>query len=236
MLNQKGIHKVTAGNVNQILFAVEPQVSVGIVIANTGVDADSDGKKIIKAGTPVTGSLVARNSAFAKASDTSGTKGTWTLQITTAFATDETITIDGTTYTCGASESADNRVFAGANANAQAASLKNIIVDARFDVTVSTDTLTFTQKVADSTGTGPVVSKTSTTGAIGSVTAGTSPVDGTNNAVGVLLHDVDVTAGNANATMLIFGFVNLDRLDAATQALITNAVKIALNAKVTFLK
>ena len=29
----------------------------------------------------------------------------------------------------------------------------------------------------------------------------------------VLLHDVDVTAGNANGTALLFGFVNLNRVD-----------------------
>lgn len=31
----------------------------------------------------------------------------------------------------------------------------------------------------------------------------------------VLLHDVDVTAGAANGTALIFGFVNVNRLDAS---------------------
>lgn len=120
-----GFKKSTAITPTQILFNTEPQVSVGIVVSDSGVIANSEGKKIVKAGTPLTGNLEARSTAF---------------------------------------------------------------------------------------------------------TAGTS------NAVGVLLHDVDVTNGAENGTLLIFGFVNLDRLDSTTAALITSEVKTALNAKVTFIK
>lgn len=52
---------------------------------------------------------------------------------------------------------------------------------------------------------------------------------------GVLLHDVDVTDGAANGTLLIFGFVNTNRLDSATQALLISEVKAALNSKVIFI-
>lgn len=75
----------------------------------------------------------------------------------------------------------------------------------------------------------------------GSLDARTTPftaavtASGASNAVGVLLHDVDVTNGNANGTLLIFGFVNTNRLESTVQALITSEVKTALNAKVTFL-
>lgn len=48
----------------------------------------------------------------------------------------------------------------------------------------------------------------------------------------VLLHDVDVTAGNANGTALIFGFVNLNRIDATTVALL----KAGTFGQITFLK
>jgi hypothetical protein len=51
----------------------------------------------------------------------------------------------------------------------------------------------------------------------------------------VLLHDVDVTDGNVNGTVLIFGFVNTNRLESDVQAKITSAVKTALDAKVTFI-
>jgi len=55
--------------------------------------------------------------------------------------------------------------------------------------------------------------------------------------VGVLLHDVDVTNGNNNGTALLFGFVNLNHVDADVQALIATAVGSANVSKlVTFLK
>ena len=53
----------------------------------------------------------------------------------------------------------------------------------------------------------------------------------------VLLHDVDTTKGDANGTALIFGFVNLNRLDEDVVALIETAQTAAAATKqVTFLK
>lgn len=46
-------------------------------------------------------------------------------------------------------------------------------------------------------------------------TPATAEAEG-NNAV--LLHDVDVTGGNANGTALVFGFVNVNRLESDVQA------------------
>lgn len=46
--------------------------------------------------------------------------------------------------------------------------------------------------------------------------------------VGVLLHDVDVTDGNANATLLLFGFVDLNKIDSTTQGKLVAAVTKAL--------
>lgn len=126
-MNVSGITKVSATNVKQILINPTLQMSVSVLVANTGVVAGSDGKKIIKAGTPLEGSLETRESA---------------LKVTAVAA----------------------------------------------------------------------------------------------NTTAILLHDVDVTAGNANATALIFGFVNLNRIDTTTAALLTADVKAALKGKVTFLK
>lgn len=133
MLNQTGIKKETYGSTNQILFNVEPQVSVGIVVDDSvQATANSLGKKIVKAGTPLTGNLTNRSIPFTAAKAGS------------------------------ASEASD--------------------------------------------------------------------------AVGVLLHDVEVTTGDANGTLLIFGFVNLDRIDETTQRKLTSYVKTALAGRVTFLK
>lgn len=67
-------------------------------------------------------------------------------------------------------------------------------------------------------------------------TAFVKAVDTTNPSTGVLLHDVDVTDGEANGTLLIWGFVDLNKVDTATAALITATRKTELAGKVTFLK
>lgn len=123
MLNQTGVRKETYGNTNQILFAVEHQVSMGVVVSNALGVAEGT-KKVVKAGTPLTGNLDARTTAFEAA-------------------------------TAGSSTEASN-------------------------------------------------------------------------AVGVLLHDVDVTTGDANGTLLLFGFVNTNRIDATTKAKLTDIVKAAM--------
>lgn len=58
--------------------------------------------------------------------------------------------------------------------------------------------------------------------------------DGSENAIGVVLHDVDVTAGNANASVLIDGYVDLLKVDSTVTTKIT-AAKANL-AKITFMK
>lgn len=123
MLNQTGVRKETYGNTNQILFAVEHQVSMGVVVSKALGVAEGT-KKVVKAGTPLTGNLDARTTAF-------------------------------TAATAGSSTEASN-------------------------------------------------------------------------AVGVLLHDVDVTTGDANGTLLLFGFVNTNRIDATTKAKLTDTVKVAM--------
>lgn len=123
MLNNTGVKKETFGSGNQILFAVEHQVSMGIVV-DQSVGVTVGNKKIAKAGTPITGSLDARETAFTAAKVGS------------------------------ASEASD--------------------------------------------------------------------------AVGILLHDVDVTVGDNNGAILLFGFVNTNRIDDTTKAKLTSYVKTAL--------
>lgn len=128
MLNRSGIIKETAVAPSQILFNVQNQMSVGVIVDETVGTAGEDGRKIVKAGTPLNGDLTARGTAFVAAKDTS------------------------------------------------------------------------------------------------------------NPAVGVLLHDVDVTDGNANGTLLIWGFVNLNRMDSTTVGFITADRKTELAGRVWFLK
>lgn len=93
-------------------------VTLGAQVTNTGVDADADGKKILRAGTPVAGDITKRGTAFTKTNGSS--------------------------------------------------------------------------------------------------------------AVAILMHDVDVTAGAENATIILAGCVDLLKLDDATKALITSDVVSAL--------
>lgn len=107
-----------------ILVADSLAFSIGAVISNATISAGADGRKIIKAGTPVAGDILKRNTAFTKGSEA--------------------------------------------------------------------------------------------------------------NAVAILLHDVDVTEGNANGTILISGYVDYDKLDTDVQALVTSAL-VAKLPKITFI-
>lgn len=61
--------------------------------------------------------------------------------------------------------------------------------------------------------------------------------DGTTALNAVLLHDVDVTDGNANGTALIFGFVNVNRVDSDVATAITTAVAAdGVSQMITFMK
>lgn len=97
-------------------------VTLGAQVTNTGVDADADGRKILRAGTPLSGDITKRGTAFVKATTT----------------------------------------------------------------------------------------------------------EGVSNATAVLMHDVDVTAGAENGTIILAGCVDLLKLDTATKALVTSAVTTAL--------
>lgn len=124
MLNQTGFTHISGTTRKTILVDEQNSTSFSCVVSNDGVTADSNGKKIIKAGTPVSGSLLARNTAF---------------------------------------------------------------------------------KVASSSGT-PAVS----------------------NAIGIILHDVDVTKGNANSQVVVFGFIDISKLESSVVTMITDEVKSAL--------
>ena len=120
MFNNTGIKKESYGSGNQILFAVEHQVSMGVIV-DQSVGVQQGSKKIAKAGTPLTGDLDNRTTAFTAATTSTGS-----------------------------------------------------------------------------------------------------------NAVGILLHDVDVTVADNNGAILLFGFVNTNRIDETTRAKITADVKKAL--------
>jgi len=135
MLNQTGITKTSGTTRKNILIAPELAFSLPCKVASTGVSAGTDGKKIVKAGTPLAGDITARDTAFTVAKDTEGSDG----------------------------------------------------------------------------------------------------APATSNATCMLLHDVDVTSGTANASALIFGFVDVSKLESSVVTLLTTAAKSNL-AKITLVK
>ena len=244
MFNKEGIQQQSYAAPRQILANVDLQSSLGCrVLQAAGVTVGT--KKIVKAGTPVYGDVFERKTGFAaETTEDTSTKGVYTVQITTAATAGDKITIEGVVYEHAAAEDVAAKKFAGANAAAQITSLLKMVVTNDFVVAAvdgATDKLGFTQKVG-TTGDAPVVTitKVADTGAIviGSVTEVTAGDTGTqtSNANGIILHDVDVTNGEANATLLVFGFVNVNRLDADVAAKITPAVRNALASRVTFIK
>ncbi len=72
MLNQSTITTVEGETRKTILVDELNSTAFSCRVTNTGISADDDGKKILKAGTPISGSLEARNTAFVKATTTSG--------------------------------------------------------------------------------------------------------------------------------------------------------------------
>ena len=68
------------------------------------------------------------------------------------------------------------------------------------------------------------------------VTAFVNAVDNSKPAVGVLLHDVDVTDADANGSLLIWGFVNMSRLSTGATTLLTATRQTELSGKIWFLK
>lgn len=57
----------------------------------------------------------------------------------------------------------------------------------------------------------------------------------TDDATGILLHEVDVTNGNANGTIVVAGAIDVSKVDTTTAALYTETIKGKLN-KITFMK
>ena len=128
MLNQTGFTTVSGTTRKIILVDEKNSTAISCKVANTGVSADSAGKKIVKAGTPLNGDFTARNTAF-------------TVAVQTAAA-------------------------------------------------------------------------------------GDNPAS--NNANCILLHDVDVTDGTKNAQAVIFGTIDLNKLDSSVQSMITAEAKAGM--------
>ena len=187
MLNRDGISKKTYGAPTQILANVELQESVGCIVPQSLVSsADANGKKIAKAGTPIFVNLMSRQTPVSAPG---------------SVAASATAAVSGTGVTAAA------------------------VVAATFSTAVSGASGTYVFEYNGTSSKWYLGEEEATLNTYGITPTGT-PADGdkitvtftaaaTVSANAVLLHDVDVTAGAANGTALIFGFVNVNRLDAS---------------------
>ena len=200
MLNKSGISKTTYCAPKQILANVELQASVGVVV-DDALGTEVGTKKIAKAGTPVAVDFANRS-----------------LPVTASRqAVDEsaTATVTGTGVSA-------------ASVTAATFGTKVSNVDGTYE---------FAAEVADSTTTWKLDGTAVTLSDYGITPTGTA-ADGDKISVAyvsakaaisanaVLLHDVDVTAGDANGTALYFGIVNYNRLDSDVQALVSCGVNV----------
>jgi hypothetical protein len=201
MLNRSGITKATFTAPRQILANVGFQASVGCIVAQSLVaNADANGKKIAKAGTPIVVDFGNLQSPVAAA-------GTIDESATGQVVTGENIT--------------DVQVMAATFKSA----VSNVAGTYNFEATVADSTTTW--KLGDDTVTLDTYGITVTgTVADGDEIQVVFTASGTTEANAVLLHDVDVTAGNANGTALYLGVVNVNRLDPAVQEMVTCGVNV----------
>lgn len=205
----QGFVKTTATNVKQILFCTDPQVSVGIIVDDAGVEAGADGRKVVKAGTPVYGSLTDRSTPMKISSSSISASATATVTGTGVTAA----TVTAATFSTGVSGVSGTYVF-----TYDGSASKWKYGSTAIDSISTTYGITVTGTPADGDQITVVFTAAYTTAPIG-----------------VLLHDVDVTAGDDNGTCLIFGFVDLNKVDASVISALV-AVQAALDGKVYLCK
>lgn len=204
MLNRDGITKKSYVNVRQILANVDLQSSVGCIVPQSLVpEADANGKKIAKAGTPININLSNLQAAVRAVSGTSSEESA-------------TATVTGTGITAASVVAA---TF-GSKVGSAAGSYEFV---AAVDLEATTWKLGSQTVELNTYG----ITATGTAADGDKITVVYTPTTATVPINAVLLHDVDVTSGNANGTALLFGFVNVNRVDSDVATAIATAQAIA---------
>lgn len=206
MLNQSSVVTVEGTTRKTILVDELNSTAFSCKVANTGISADSDGKKIVKAGTPISGSLEARENPYVVAGGDIDPVANGSVTGTGVTA----VEITASTFSTEVSGESGTYEFVY-DADAQAGT-----PDPSWKLSGSkVDIADYGIVVTGSPDDGDKISVVFTAG-------------GTVDATGILLHDVDVTDGTKNAQVVVFGFIDLTKLDEDVQALITADVKSAL--------
>lgn len=203
MLNRDGVRSYSYNNVRQILANVEFQQSVGCIVPQSmGVDVTGNGKtlKIAKAGTPVNIDLTNINQKV----------------VTPAASVSESATAD-----IGESTGITAASVVAATFGTKIGGVSGTY---EFEYDLTNTKWMIGDKEANLTQYGISVTGTAADG--DTVTIEYVAASGTKPMNAVLLHDVDVTDGDANGTALIFGFINTNRLESDVKTLIGQAAQV----------
>lgn len=209
------------------ILKYEHFVSIGVTVSDSGISANSDGKKIVPAGTIVGGvnsSALLDDTQLVSEKNTAGVAATATIVFGTPVAND-TVILGEHTFKYVAS-------VANPNEFSTAAQLTTLINSTdEFTAVNASGTITVTSVLkgtaANSIPTGKTGTGTETVSTFSGGTAGTGA-----SAEGVLLEDVDVTYGAASGSMVIHGFININKLPSPPSA---DAVK-ALAGRIVFME
>lgn len=209
MLNKDGVSKVTYGAPRQILANVDLQASVGCIVSQElGVEVGS--RKIAKAGTPIAVDFENLQNVVAASQEAVSESATADIGESTGITA---ASVTASTFGTKVGKIGGTYKFSASE------------VDSSIVWKLNGETVTLAQYGITPTGTavdGDTIDV--------EYVAAKAGID----ANAVLLHDVDVTSGNANGTALYFGAVNINRLDTDVQALVTAGVNTI--GSVTFLK
>lgn len=210
------------------ILKLDHYVAMGVTVGDTDIVANTDGKKIVPAGS-ILGSagnvpILLDENQLAKECNTPSTPATAIISFGVPVAED-TITVGTHVFTYVASNPAAGQFTSAAELTA--------LINATDDFTaVNADgTITVTSVLEGTAANSLAHAKTGTgTETISAFTGGT---DGTGlTAEGVLLEDVDVTYGPASGSMVIHGFVDISKLPEVPSV----AAKTALTGRIVFLK
>lgn len=203
MLNRSGITSTSYGNVTQILANVELQSSCGCVV-DDGVGVTVGSKKIAKAGSPI----------YVDFSD-----------LSTVAVAPHTAVTESATASIG-----DSTGITAATVTAATFGEKVDEVSGTYTFRAVVNSGITTWKFGNNDGNISLatygVTATGTAANGDTITVVYTAASDAVSANAVLLHDVDVTAGDANGTALYFGVVNYNRLAADVK----EKVSVGVNA------
>ena len=207
-------------------------VATVVTVGDTGVSANADGKKIVKAGTVIGGTS---KKVLENPGETVINKVTPAIKATKTIGT----TTSGIVYTANAAGAAGNNISIKLVDPGAAGNLgvvvtgTDIVVNLKYASALASTALEVVAALnADKDASALITAAPLTTGegvaaaATKTSLAGGADIAVANYAEGVLLYDVDVTNGPREGSMVIWGFIDLAKVDPVDSTVMTALPKI----------